>query len=156
MILYCEMKYKEYDMSEVINKDEFLLWIANEKQKVIDELQAKGKDLKSNPRKAEQVKTLDSIVSVIDQFLQEKGGDTLNELLIKSRTLYRSKLDDYYQNDGKRAYELAKSLQAQGLSYKAIAHELTLAGIPTANGRKQWYDGALHRMMKHLSKRETQ
>lgn len=142
-------------MSEVINKDEFLLWITNEKQKVIDELQAKGKDLKSNPRKAEQVKTLDSIASVIDQFLQEqKEGLNIKEFLDERRVFYRTKLNAYYEGDGKRAYELAKSLQKQGLSYRAIAHELTLSGIPTANGRKKWHDGSLYRMMKYLSQQE--
>jgi uncharacterized protein YydD (DUF2326 family) len=142
-------------MSEVINKDEFLLWIQNEKQKVMDELQAKGKDLKSNPRKAEQVKTLDSIVNVLDQFLQEqKEGLNIKTFLDERRVFYRSKLDEYYRNDGKRAYELAKSLQAQGLAYRAIAHELTLAGIPTANGRTKWHDGSLYRMMKFLAQQE--
>lgn len=117
-------------MTVMINKDDFLLWLENEKQRM------------------EQVE-IDNVINVINRFLQERINktDVLNEYRIR----YRTKLDEYYQNDGKRAYELAKSLQAQGLSYKSIAHELTLTGIPTANGRTKWDGGTLHKMMKHLS-----
>jgi len=135
-------------MPEYINKSMLLEWINGEKARLIESLN--GKELKSNPRKQEFVKSLDSVIGILDRFEAAVATpqEVRDEFLRGSRKAYESKREDYYEGEeGKKAIDLAIQLRQEGMSYRLICDELQLAGYKTVNGRSQWQPNPLRRLL---------
>ncbi len=138
------------DKTNFIDKARLLVWIDSEKARIIEGL--KGKDLKSNPRKQEYVKSLDSVIKIIDQFqaVQDEMVEGLKPYMLgKMKSYYDAKRHIYYdEGPGKQAIEMATEFRKQGMSWADTAYELELAGIKTVNGRTKWSPMQLYRIMK--------
>lgn len=136
-----------------IDKDKLLEWIHSEKDKVINNITAKGKKLSSSatPREYERVKSLDAFMVILDQF-ETAEAEMLElaqqQLMKKTREKYSQKLVHFYETEGKTAIDFAIELRRQGLGYQRIANKLETAGYKTVNGRDKWTSTQVMRKLK--------
>lgn len=156
-IIYLSVNKYEDIIMEAIDKDGFLAWVSLEKQKILDTLSAKGKEVSSSktPRDYERMKMLEAVEAAAAEYtvaIQQEDGLAAVRKYLESvaRRRYYDKLSSFYSKDGgvgNAALSRASELRRQGLSYKDVADELELEGFKTVNGHGRWSPAQLRRSL---------